>query len=124
MMVSFIERAALYDISRFSRQFLHEQNVQDFHITERADAIDLSLKTGAVGNSARSVATVVVDASHGDLEVTVEERFHDPSALITEAWGDSQFEKTSLDIEGEEIIGLLSWLRLSIAGWLDAARSR
>lgn len=122
--VSFVERAALYDISRFARQFLHEQNVQDFHVTERADAIELALKSGAVGNCARTVATFVVEAGPGYLKMIVEERFNDSSAVATGASDDPQVEKTTLHIEGETIVGLLSWLRLSIAGWLDAARSR
>lgn len=121
-MVSFIERAVLYDISRFSRQFIHEQDVQDFHVTERTEALDISLKPGAVGNQCRSLATVTVsvDRTAQSLTISVDEYF------IDEGGEHSHYstQRVDLAIEGDEATGLLSWLRLSLAGWLDAARGR
>lgn len=119
-MPTVIERAALYDISRFSRQFLHEQDVQDFRIVEHSDALDVILKTGAVGNPAASSARVTVEAVSSSVTVTVEETFA-VGACRPRA---STRESTTLDVEGDQITGLLAWLRLSIAGWLDAARTR
>lgn len=119
-MPTLIERAVLYDISRFARQFLHEQNVQDFHVTERKDGLDFLLKAGVVGDSARTTATVAVSADQDEVRIDVTERFFSDARALDEQMSDS----VVLSIEGHETPGLLAWLRISIAGWLDAARSR
>lgn len=111
-MKQLVERATLYDISRFVRQFLHEQDVQDFHIVEKSDELTVILKPEAAGNTVAAETTFEVSCFTTAIAVRAAEGPGGTAACSSEEF----------QLNSTETPGLLGWLRIYVAGWLDAVQ--
>ncbi|MGO1522856.1 MAG: hypothetical protein ACTHV8_04110 [Nesterenkonia sp.] len=106
--------SALDDIARFGPQFLHEQDIYGIDVAHALDAVTIRLNPGEAGNRSPCTAEFQIETIGDALRITVNERYgatgsHHPPMLI-------------LDADDQKHCGLLPWLRLWAAAWLDQAR--
>lgn len=106
--------SALDDIARFGPQFIHEQDIYGIDVDHGPDGVTIRLNPGEAGNRFPCTAEFQIETIGDALQITVTERCgttgnHQPSALI-------------LDADDQKHGGLLPWLRLLAAAWLDQAR--
>lgn len=115
-----LERAVLYDITRFAKQFIIEQDLDTPGVQERGQTVLIDLRDPATD----TLHWVLFEASareDGDVRV----RAYEGSGYLPEPGEDTGAHSVETTVgfsETGDPEGLLGWLRLAVAGWLQATK--